>query len=479
MPIENEKNTVGEKWMLELAFDPSIGLGFPAPLSAEAYFNAGGVGRTFIKVGLADTAWKEITAGIGSYQYANSRYVDVALGSDSIGDGSFEKPWKTISYAESQITTATFANPWTIFVMGSGPYTDAGLVNMKPNINLVGDISNGIVIQSPMVINAIAGQDGTVTLTNLSVSNGLVYDGTLASTATLLLNNAFVADLNWKADSANNGHLIVSNSILSGASQVRGNSNFNGSIFYGTFTINDLSPLVSINGSNLTGLPIAMIGTSGLVLSGNTSPLSLTLTGALASFTSDSGSWPLSIVGTLASSIYASLGSHTGYTPTTGADWTGTLPLNVLEALDNLAATRSLKITALDEGVSLTTKMKSINFVGAGVVATTVGDDVTVTIAGGGGGAGPTFLKPSVNAPHDYASIPGLGSLDYSITVPSAVVGDIVMLNSVEAPYAGVIMEGFVSAASTVIIRAHNVTNVAQDMPLMQWNVVVLQYASF
>jgi hypothetical protein len=45
-------------------------------------------------------------------------------------------------------------------------------------------------------------------------------------------------------------------------------------------------------------------------------------------------------------------------------------------------------IEVLDEGVSKTTDVESFNFVGAGVVVTNTGDDVTVTIAGGGGGGG-------------------------------------------------------------------------------------------
>jgi len=40
-------------------------------------------------------------------------------------------------------------------------------------------------------------------------------------------------------------------------------------------------------------------------------------------------------------------------------------------------------IDALNEGVSLTTALASIDFVGAGVTATVIGDDVTVTIPGG------------------------------------------------------------------------------------------------
>lgn len=43
-------------------------------------------------------------------------------------------------------------------------------------------------------------------------------------------------------------------------------------------------------------------------------------------------------------------------------------------------------LTIKEEGGDLTTQATSINFVGAGVIATTVGNDVTVTISGGGGG---------------------------------------------------------------------------------------------
>ncbi len=44
-------------------------------------------------------------------------------------------------------------------------------------------------------------------------------------------------------------------------------------------------------------------------------------------------------------------------------------------------------LTIKDEGGNLTTQATSINFAGAGVIATTVGNDVTVTISGGGSGS--------------------------------------------------------------------------------------------
>jgi len=57
----------------------------------------------------------------------------------------------------------------------------------------------------------------------------------------------------------------------------------------------------------------------------------------------------------------------------------------------DLTATSAVEIQ--DEGVSLTTGVTSINFVGAGVTTTNSGDDVTVTIGGGGGGANDTMAS--------------------------------------------------------------------------------------
>jgi hypothetical protein len=57
---------------------------------------------------------------------------------------------------------------------------------------------------------------------------------------------------------------------------------------------------------------------------------------------------------------------------------------------DNIqsSALQQFSTTVLDEGTTLTNTVSSINFTGAGVSATNVGDAVTVTIDGGGGGGG-------------------------------------------------------------------------------------------
>ena len=45
-------------------------------------------------------------------------------------------------------------------------------------------------------------------------------------------------------------------------------------------------------------------------------------------------------------------------------------------------------VSVKDEGITLTPAVTSINTVGAGVTTTNVGNDVTMTISGGGGGSG-------------------------------------------------------------------------------------------
>ena len=72
-----------------------------------------------------------------------------------------------------------------------------------------------------------------------------------------------------------------------------------------------------------------------------------------------------------------------------------------------------------EEGTNITTAATSLNFVGTGVTATNVGNDVTVTVSGGGGGA-PTdadyvILTPNPSLPNSrtLASAEGILISDY------------------------------------------------------------------
>jgi hypothetical protein len=97
---------------------------------------------------------------------------------------------------------------------------------------------------------------------------------------------------------------------------------------------------------------------------------------------------------------------------TTGSAKTWTLP----NTAGTIALTTDINptITAQDEGVTLTSALATINFVGAGVSATSVGNDVTVTIAGGSG----TVTSVGLTMPDAFsvANSPITGSGNLEVT---------------------------------------------------------------
>lgn len=69
----------------------------------------------------------------------------------------------------------------------------------------------------------------------------------------------------------------------------------------------------------------------------------------------------------------------------------------------------------------------------------------------------------TVAAALDFAAINAAVSADLTITVPGASVGDAVSLGLPAAPAAGLVFNGFVSAANTVTVRATNITAAPVD----------------
>lgn len=80
------------------------------------------------------------------------------------------------------------------------------------------------------------------------------------------------------------------------------------------------------------------------------------------------------------------------------------------------------QIIIKDEGSNLTTDVSSINFTGAGVTATTVGNDVTVNIPGGGGGGGSTIETVQLYGANPLATSGTNGNLAVTLaTFPNQV----------------------------------------------------------
>lgn len=74
-----------------------------------------------------------------------------------------------------------------------------------------------------------------------------------------------------------------------------------------------------------------------------------------------------------------------------------------------------------------------------------------------------TAIEKSATAALDFPSIAAAASADLTIALPGAAVGDAVSLGLPAAPAAGLIFNGFVSAADVVTVRATNITAGAVD----------------
>jgi hypothetical protein len=90
-------------------------------------------------------------------------------------------------------------------------------------------------------------------------------------------------------------------------------------------------------------------------------------------------------------------------------------------------------------------------------------------------GNGTTVTKVlSGSASLNYGSIGAAAQADLTITVTGAAVGDEVVMALPAAPAAGLIFNGFVSAANTVTIRASNITANPIDPAAATFGVVVI-----
>ena len=75
----------------------------------------------------------------------------------------------------------------------------------------------------------------------------------------------------------------------------------------------------------------------------------------------------------------------------------------------------------------------------------------------------------------DFASIAAVASEDKTIAVAGAAVGDSVALGLPAAPAAGIVFNGFVSAADTVTVRATNITASAVDPASADYTAMVFK----
>jgi hypothetical protein len=82
----------------------------------------------------------------------------------------------------------------------------------------------------------------------------------------------------------------------------------------------------------------------------------------------------------------------------------------------------------------------------------------------------------SASATLDFGSIAAAASADLTITVTGAATGNTVILGLPAAPTAGIIFQGFVSAANTVTVRATNITGAPVDPASASYRAAVLGF---
>lgn len=75
----------------------------------------------------------------------------------------------------------------------------------------------------------------------------------------------------------------------------------------------------------------------------------------------------------------------------------------------------------------------------------------------------------------DFPSIAANAKADMTIAVPGAAIGDAVFLGLPATPAAGLVFNGFVSAADIVTVRASNTSSGAVDAAIAAYRVVVVQ----
>jgi hypothetical protein len=177
--------------------------------------------------------------------------------------------------------------------------------------------------------------------------------------------------------SNNSNNSLLLNNTSSTVFATTGSNTFNGNqIILGNIIASSFSG--SLTGSSISSsyaLSSSYVSTSSYVLSSSytlSSSYSLSSSNALSSSISITSSYAL----------------NAGSSLTTGS----TYPITSSWSLNSITSSYALNsanvITVSDEGTPITSNVTSFNFVGTGVVAAAVGNDVTVTISGGGGSSG-------------------------------------------------------------------------------------------
>ncbi len=199
----------------EMAYSPAIDAGEPSyPYSNEPEdngdrINIGAYGNTAEAVIHSDPP-----------VFPTDLYVDASAGSDGTGDGSLGNPWKTITYALSQIYSTGH-----VILVASGTYNEAlgeiFPINMKNGISLSGSDASTTIIDagsgSQRVLNCTGITDASTYLENFTITGGYLSSGSngggiYISAGSALTISKNIIDNNYVGSSGFGGAIYITNS---------------------------------------------------------------------------------------------------------------------------------------------------------------------------------------------------------------------------------------------------------------------------
>lgn len=168
----------------------------------------------------------------------NSRYVDGG-GSDITGNGSVINPYQTISFALSQITTASPSNPFGIIVQ---PGIYAENIGIKPSVSISGNAIGGVTkINGNVTLDPSYTVNGDTLFSNIEIQQNVNIDFSAMGVAssTIGFNNCVVdGALDFIGASGQNNQLVSLTGIFNGNIHVSSAFNVStGNIYTGNYLL--------------------------------------------------------------------------------------------------------------------------------------------------------------------------------------------------------------------------------------------------
>ena len=303
------------------------------------------------------------------------------------------------------LVTANFFTGNGYLLTGVGNAT--AIVNGNSNVSIPTANGNVTISAAGNNIMTITGTGaniaGTANVTGTLTAGNIVTTGTGGniSGANVISANTFIATANITAGNANLGNLATANFFTGSGNLLSNIQGANVSGFVSNATYANLATYATtanaVEGANVSGFVANAIyaNAAGTIANGNSNVNISTANGNIVM--SAVGNNIMSITGTGANILgYANItgnvtlsGANISLGPVANLKISGGTSTYVLSTdgssnLSWVAQSSGSSLTIQGEGSNLTTTANTINFAGAGVIATNVSNVVTVTIPGGG-----------------------------------------------------------------------------------------------